>query len=171
MARLNADYDMIERMELDLVTKAQAAFTAAGLTVNVHGVFSIDDLENKTESDLCSKIAIGVGYMGAELTSYKVDPKVPLNVSAGLAAKTVDFLFSIILGVPTGDACEERYNATKLLTALRRHILGSMVSGDRASRNWNFVKESPNISESTKTMLYYSQVWRVAIVEVGPVTI
>ena len=158
---LNQDADMIERMELDLTEKVQLAYTAAGLTANIHGVFSLDDLENKEESDLCGLLAVGVGYAGAE-------PYTPGNVPAntapgGSTARMVHFTFHVILAVPHGRGCLERYSATKLLTILRRGILGTSCSGDATNRTWGFVKESPNISESTETMLYYSQVWQIAL--------
>lgn len=158
---LNQDIEMIERMELDLVSKSQTAFTAAGLTANIHGVYSLDDLEEKEVSDLCGLLAIGVGYAGAE--PYNAH-KVPLNTApGGDAAKAVDFLFHIILAVPHGKGCTERYSATKLLTVLRQGILGTSCSGDTTNRTWAFVKEFPNIVDSTEAMLYYSQVWRITI--------
>lgn len=167
LPRLNTDPGMIERMEVDLATKAEAAYTSAGLSPVVFGVFSLDDLEKKSEADLCQKLAVGVGYAGAEPTVAQ-NLRDNLNVGSSNAAKTVDFIFTIILAVPTGAECSERYSATKLLTILRMGILGSSVSGDITNRTWAFVKESPNVQESTDTMLYYSQVWRVAMQVVGP---
>lgn len=159
--RLNADDEMVERMELDLITKARTAFGEAGILASIHGVFSLDDLEAKQESDLCEMIGIGVGYAGAEPTE---GIPTPLNSApGGPSAKTVFFLFGIILAVPHGPDCKERYSATKLLTILRRSLLGSIVSGDSTNRAWAFVKEAPNVAESTGTMLYYSQVWRLAM--------
>jgi hypothetical protein len=167
MTLLNLDDTMIERMESDLATKASAAFTGASLTTGVHGVFSIDDLENKLESELCGNIAVGVGYMGAEPTAFETQPKAPLNVARGEAVKSLDFIFTVILAVPTGSDCTQRYDATKLLTILRRKIMGSAIDGDQVQRCWAFVREGPQISASTETMLYYSQVWRVALPHVG----
>lgn len=158
---LHHDDAMLERMELDLVVKSQTAYAAAGLSANIHGVFSLDDLEGKEESDLCGLLAVGVGYAGAE----PYDPqKAQLNTApGGSAVRMVDFLFHIILAVPHGRDCMERYSATKLLTVLRRGILGTSCSGDATNRTWAFVREFPNITESTDTMLYYSQVWRLAL--------
>lgn len=163
---LNLDDTMIERMEADLVSKVQAAYNAAGVDVAVYGVFSLDDLEKKQESELCGAIGIGVGYLGAEPT-----PNVgtQLNVSRGVAAKPIDFMYVIILAVPT-QGCDERFPATKLLTVMRRKIMGSTISGDEVNRTWMFVKEGPQISESSDTMLYYSQVWRVALSQTGNVS-
>jgi len=167
--RLNADDDMLSRMEQDLVDKVQLAVTAAGIAQTVYGVFSIDDLENKTETDLCQKIGVGVAYAGAEPTRITTNPKDHLNVAGGQAAKTIDYIFQIILAVPTGKTCDERAKAAKLLTVLRRRILGTHISGDLANRTWAFAREGPNIPESTDTMLYYAQVWRVAVITVGPI--
>ena len=164
MARLNQDLEMIERMELDLIAKTQTAYETADMTPAIHGVFSIDDLENKSEADLCQKLAVGVGYEGAEPHSIL---KTQGNVGSNNAAKAVDFIFRIILAVPTGPECTERFSATKLLTILRLGILGSTVAGDITNRTWEFVREYPNIQESTETMLYYSQVWRVELIATG----
>lgn len=157
---LNRDDQMIQRMELDLVEKAQTAYALAGLSANIHGIFSLDDLGVKEESDLCGLLAVGVGYAGAEPSH----PGGQLTTApGGNAAKMVDFVFHLILAVPHGNGCVERYDATKLLTVLRRSILGSTCSGDTTNRTWAFVKELPNIADSTETMLYYSQVWRLAM--------
>lgn len=166
---LNLDDTMIERMEADLVSKVQAAYNAAGVEVAVYGVFSLDDLEKKQESELCGAIGIGVGYLGAEPTGVDTNPKAALNVSRGEAMKALDFMYMIILAVPT-NGCDERFPATKLLTIMRRKIMGSTISGDEVNRTWAFVKEGPQISESSDTMLYYSQVWRVALPQTGNVS-
>lgn len=164
---VNLDDDMIEAMEKDLQSKAMTAYQTASLSPTVFGVFSLDQLEEHTESELCGKLAVGVGYAGAEPTAVDSNPKAPLNVGSNNAVKTVDFLFTIILAVPTGAECAERYSATKLLTILRKGILGSTIAGDSTNRTWAFVKEAPNVSESTDTMLYYSQLWRAALPIVG----
>lgn len=164
---LNLDDTMIERMEGDLSQKCAAAFADAGVQAGVHGVFSLDDLEKKQESDLCGGIGIGVGYLGADPTAVDTNPKAPLNVSRGEAVKSLDFMFVVILAVPTGIDCLQRYDATKLLTILRRKIMGSSVDGDQVQRTWAFMKEAPDVTASTQTMLYYSQVWRVALSQVG----
>lgn len=163
--KLNSDFEMIERMELDLVSKAQTAFTAAGLTANIHGVFSLDDLEAKEESDLCNMLAVGVGYAGAE--TYDTQRSNLNTAPGGPAVKNVDFAFAVILAVPHGVDCAERYSATKLLTVLRLGIIGSIVSGDIASRTWAFVREFPNIQDSTDSMLYYTQMWKVNLPQRG----
>jgi len=75
----------------------------------------------------------------------------------------IDFLFHVILAVPHGKDCVERYSATKLLTVLRRSIQGKHCDGDATNRTWTFVKEFPNVTESTDTMLYYSQVWSLRL--------
>lgn len=159
--RLNQDNDMVERMEKDLAGKAREAFYSANLMAGIHGVFSLDDLETQTETDLCKKLAVGVGYAGAEPAS---DPKGHLNSApGGNTVKAVDFLFHVILAVPHGPDCSERYSATRLLTVLRRSIQGTLCSGDATNRSWGFVKELPNVQDSTDTMLYYSQVWLLRV--------
>lgn len=160
MPMLNDDNDMIERMEGDLVAKAQLAYLAAALDANIHGVFSLDDLETINQADLCKKIGVGVGYAGAEpVTVHAPQGSQP----GGKGVQMTDFLFHLILAVPHGEDCLERYSATRLLTILRRSINGKPCDGDTASRTWAFVKEFPNITESTESMLYYSQVWRIML--------
>jgi hypothetical protein len=164
---LNLDIDMIERMEADLKVKVSNTLGVYGLTQNVHGVFSIDDLENKLGSDLCNHIGVGVGYWKIEPTNLTTDPKSHLNVDRGMAVKTLDYMFMVILAVPTGDQCKERHSATKVLTGLRFGIMGSTVAGDDTQRTWAFVREAPVIDESDNAMLYYSQVWRLAMPSIG----
>jgi hypothetical protein len=160
--RLNNDDEMLQRMETDLATKCSAAMTAAGVTANVHGVFSLDDLEKKGENDLCNKIAVGVGYAGAE-NRLEARSGRQGDAGGGQAIALMDALFHVLLVVPVGEDCEERYDATKLLTVLRRRVHGTKVDGDSSSRHWAWVKEFPNIEQSSDTLLYYSQVWRASI--------
>ena len=62
---LKDDVDLLERMEKDLINKVADALNEYGVDSVVHGVFSIDDLENKTQKDLNGLLAVGVGYQGA----------------------------------------------------------------------------------------------------------
>lgn len=160
---IQARQDLITALEDDLITKVQAGYAAAGMKASIHGVFSLDDLEAKQVSDLCKMIGVGIGYMGAEPTALDTNPKAALNVPHGQAVKSIDFMFLIILAVPTGAGCDERYKATDLLTVLRNSILGSVVTGARDQRTWSFVKEGPRVSESSDEVLYYAQVWRLPL--------
>jgi hypothetical protein len=161
--RLQSDDDMVQAMELDLVSKIQAAYATAGLSANIAGVFSIDDLERMRVGDLCNLVGVGVAYNGAVPTP----PESHLNSAApgGRTVKMIDFLFFVILVVPHGEQCTERYDATKLLTAIRRGVLGTTCSGDATNRTWSFVKEYPNVQESSGSVLYYSQIWKISIPE------
>lgn len=158
---LNLDEDIIKTLELDLVTKSQAAYQQAGIEPNVFGVFNIDDLEKKQVSDLCGKLAVGVGYAGADTATPTPNAQNPGSTSVRMVA----YLYHIIVAVPYGENCVERYDGTKLLTVLRRGINGKTVEGDGTNRPWMFVKEFPNVEESTDSMLYYSQIWRIAVAE------
>lgn len=155
--------ELLELMETDLVEKVQASFAGTDIEPNVYGVFSVDDLETKTRNELSQKIAIGVGYYGAEPKS-----KDPIAQAGGKAVKFCTFRYMVILAVPTGEQCMERYDATKLLNRLRRSIFGSVVAGDEGARRWSFEKEGPNISASTEDVLYYVQTWTVDLPVVGP---
>ncbi len=154
---LNRDDDMIERMELDLRDKIKEAYFSGGVEAKVIGVYSIDELEAMSETDLCNKLAVGVGYAGAE--SVKDPKSLTTSAPGGKTYYAADFVFHVILAVPHGPDCEERFSATKLLTILRRSIQGTACSEDKTNRTWTFVKEFPNVQDSTDTMLYYSQVW------------
>ena len=163
LPRLNTDVMQIERMEADLRNKCADAFARYGLSNNVHGVFSLDDLEKKLESDLCQHIGVGVGYLKVEAQTDSDT----LNPGGGVATKMLHYFFTVILAVPTGEECSERHDATKVLTALRFDIMGSVVAGDATNRSWMFVHELPVTEQSSDTMLYYSQVWRLAMPNVG----
>lgn len=160
MTMLNTDNDMLERMELSLVSHIGAAIIQASLQAGVFGVFSLDELEDKTVSDLCGKVAVGVAYAGAEPPDSKPHMS---SAPGGDTVKIVDYMFHVILAVPTGKGCTERYSATKLLTILRRGINGKICDGDAANRTWTFVKEFPNVEASTTEALFFSQVWKLRI--------
>lgn len=167
MPLIHQQDDMIEQLELDLADKAAAAFTAANVDSSVFGVFSLDDLETKTENELQRRIAVGVAYSSAAPPEIDSNPKGSAAPGQGMAARMVAYEFLVVLAVPTGPDCMERYNGTKLLSVLRRKIHGASIAVDAASRRWNFQREKPNPEASTETMLYYTQVWQVALPLVG----
>jgi hypothetical protein len=152
---------MIERMEADLVEKAVAAYAnVPDIHASVHGVFSLDHLETMLASDLCGGIGAGVGYLEAT-PHLKVEPNG--SNDRGNSAVMILYRFVVVLAVPTEEACGTRHNATQLLTVLRSGILGKPIKNDHTNRTWSFVSEKPEISASTKQMLYYAQVWQVAL--------
>lgn len=158
---LNKNDDMIAIMEQDLIEKIQVAINCnPDLRMFVHGVFNIDDLERLMVDDLSGGIGVGVAFVGAAGT----DEKAP-----GSSAKQVAFSFSVILAVPHGDAVHERHNATKLLTVLRRAIIGKRIANDPVQRTWNYLNERPEPSASTANMLYYAQLWQVTMPVIGSV--
>lgn len=161
---INQDDHMIERMEVDLLAKIKATLVKKGLSGSVHGVFSLDDLENKTENDLQQRIAVGVGYSMCQpgQAAAKQGPGAP-SIPGGPSVRVLDFYFQVILAVPTGPECKERYNATQILTVLRRGIQGTSIAGDTSSRTWAFEREAPQITESSDTLLYYQQLWKVTL--------
>lgn len=165
---LNQRDDLLSLLEADLIARCQAALTAAGLTQIVHGVFSLDDLENKTAADLCQKIGVGVSYAGAEPVRRAGDPNTHGNVDRSPQARGVNFVFQVILAVPVNLNCDERTSATTLLTAFRRRIQGTRISGDSVNRTWAFAGEKPEIAESTAEMLFYAQLWRLTLINMGP---
>lgn len=164
MSRLNQDNEMIERMERSLVSHAGASIIQAEAQASVFGLFSIDELEERTVADLCNKLAIGVAYAGAEPSNAKDTTS---SAPGGREVKMVEYVFHVILAVPYGEKCLERYSATKLLTILRRGINGKTCDGDTTNRAWAFVKEFPNVNQSTDSVLFYSQVWALRMPLVG----
>lgn len=162
---LHTDANMIERMENDLIAKVTASYTGvAGVPFNVYGAFSLDHLETLVASQLCNDIAVGIGFLEA-LPAQK--PVNSINPDRGNSFVMTEFRFVIVLAVPTEESCGTRHNATKLLTLLRGGILGKPVDNDMGNRTWNFVSEKPEIGASTKQMLYYAQVWQVALPNLG----
>lgn len=166
--RLTDDVQMIERMERDLTSKAKVALGRYDMGDYVFGVFSVDDLELKRRDDLCGKMAVGVGYFRTVPVASETTSRAgALNPGLSTAAKTLSFEMVVMLAVPTNDGCSDRVQATAVLSALRMQILGSKVAGDPSNRTWDFVREGPEVEASSDTMLYYTQVWRVAIQCVG----
>lgn len=162
---LNADDEMILRMETDLLDKSQAAFQNAGVMGRIFGVYSLDDLEEINENQLATKLAVGVGYAGAEPAS---DGRVQQGKGpGGKNVFVIDFTFHVVLAVPHGPGCKERHSGTQLLTVLRRGINGTSCDGDATNRVWAFMKEFPNSAESTDTVLYYSQIWSLRLMTVS----
>lgn len=161
------DDEMVERMEVDLATKAAAAFVATGLSAKVYGVFSLDDLEEKMQNELQSKIGIGVGYHKASPLAISSNAAASASPGRSGAVKMIQYEFLVILATPTDRKCMERYTATKLLTILRRSIHGSTVAEDAGQRVWNFMLEKPEPEPSTDTMMYHSQLWQVSLPLVG----
>jgi len=169
---LNKRRDMLAVLEQDLIQKISAAVGAAGMQGHVHGVFSLDDLENKTDASLCGGIAFGVGYLGTKPSSEGAPQ---LNVNKGNAVQSCDVMFTVLVAAPIDDLCTQRVTGMQLLTVLRQGILGSPVveepgtepGRNQATRTWVFVNEKPEVGESTATMLYYTQVWRLVLPMTG----
>lgn len=161
MAVLADSDDLLEILENDLKAKITAVLTSSSISASVHGVFSLDDLEKKTESEMCGGIGIGVGYQGCVPTTNhpaQNNPAPGANV-----VKTGDFLFVVLLAAPVDQLCTQRITALKLLTLLRSGIIGKQLTLGREQRTWAFVQEKPEVDESTETVLYYTQVWRLVL--------
>jgi len=164
MTTLAQDEELIKRLENDLVQKVTRSINShPTMSMRAFGVFSLDQLEDLLETDLGGNIGVGVAYFGAQA----VTKDRPLNPDRSSAVKTLSFTFVVALAVPAKPETEERHDATTMLTVIRNAILGKPVEGDRIQRTWDFVREGPEISASTDTMLYYSQVWQVAMQAIG----
>lgn len=161
--QLNRDPDMLDRLEQDLMDKVTAAYAEfPEVSVEVYGVFDLEDMERLQESSLGNQLAVGVGYLGAD----RIGDNVTTDRGAP-AARIMLYTFVILLAVPATDVGANRHSATRLMTIMRNKILGTKVAGDNTQRTWNIVREKPEISESNRNMLYYSQVWQVAIPSLG----
>ncbi|HBO9768529.1 TPA: hypothetical protein ACMFP1_002912 [Pseudomonas aeruginosa] len=157
------DYDeVLDLLENDLKTKIIRAMQRANIQASVVGVFSLDELEQRTESDMAmGNVVFGVAYQGC-----KPGPDMPerTNPAHTNGAGFADFLFSIIIGGKVDTWCSQRGFVARILTLLRKEIYQSDVqTGKRpeAVRVWNFVQERPEIADSSSDMLYYSQVWKL----------
>jgi hypothetical protein len=158
--------DLLTVLENDLINKVKEAVCNVQIEGTVHGVFSLDDLEAKTADSLCGGIAFGIGYQGCS----PITPDKPqLNPPQGNAVQMGNFMFMVLVAAPVDAFCSQRLTATTLLTILRQGILGKPVVADKVlgrnepQRTWTFVQEKPELSESTETMLYYTQVWRLVL--------
>lgn len=162
MPLLNRDLDRIKTMECDLAQKMKQCFSETpDLHINVHDVFSLDDLEEKRAADLCNGVAVGIGFVEAMPV---VDPKAdPGSVNRGPRGAMIDYRFVAVFAIPTVGACGERHDATKLMTVAMDSILGSAVDGDTIQRCWEFVGQKSETGASTKEVLYYSQVWQIRL--------
>lgn len=159
---LNQDPFMAQRMEQSLISNCTDALAEyPDLNANVMGVFSLDDMEKLQESSLAERIAIGVALISITPVSARRDPQ--YNGEGGPAGKMLDFTFMVILGLPANDQYPRRFDASAILSILRFHTLGTGIEDGRMQRPWEFVQEKPEIADSTRTMLYYSQLWRVTI--------
>jgi hypothetical protein len=156
---VHSEDDMLTTYENDLVDKAKAIFEKSKLAATVLGIFSLDDLSGKLESELGNQIGVGCGYIKCEPANSADVPTATVDRSQKV--QMLAFEFMVILAVPVDEAGELRHNATTLLTLLRKGIAGQEIAGDRTSRTWTFVSEAPRIAESSDTLLYYAQVWRV----------
>jgi hypothetical protein len=158
---LNQDPDQITRMEDDLRDKIQVAINfKPELNAGVYGVFSIDDLESKMQDDLGGGIGVGVQFVYTQAADLQARP-------GAQNARYLQFMLQVILAVPCGMEAVERGLATKLLGVTRQAIFGEPLKDDKVNRAWDFVREQAEPSASTATMLYYSQLWQVALPQVA----
>ena len=159
---LNQDPLMVKRMEDSLVENCTAALKEYdSIDAVVFGIFSLDDMEKLMEGELGEKIAVGIGYLGSQPSTAIGGSQ--YNGEGGLAGKTLDFTFMVMLAVPANDQVPRRYDAAAILSILKFYTLGAAIEDGRLQRPWMFVQEKPEIADSTRTMLYYSQLWRVTI--------
>lgn len=150
---------LLDRLEQDLMDKACLALKDADISAHVLGVFSIDDLESKTEQALGGLLAVGVGYLGCRSVGTQE------NTAQSQGRGMNEYRFMCLFAAPVDDQLSQRIYATTLLSVLRRGVLGSHIKDEatRTQRTWQFVEEQPVINESTRSMLYYTQVWRVSL--------
>lgn len=156
--------NQIELLENQLIEHCVTALENKRVAAIVDGVFSLDSLEQKLETDLNGRIGVGVAYQGCKAISPEEG-----NASGDPHRAILnENLFVVILAVPTDQVATQRLDATELLTVLRKGILGKKVELSRGNqRTWGFVQEKPEIADSTPTMLYYSQVWRLLLPVIG----
>lgn len=153
----------IELLEGNLIDRCVDALNANEIAAVVDGVFSLDQLEGMMEDDLDGRIGVGIGYLGCKVAEQRPNPTGDQRI-----VNMVEYLFTCVLAVPVDGILSQRLSATNLLTVLRKGILGKPVEVSRGNqRPWQFVQEKPEVDESTPTMLYYTQVWRLLMPVVG----
>lgn len=160
---LHDNPELLEILEADLRNKIVYLMNKNSLSSVVDGVFSLDDLENKTHDSIAmGMLAFGVAYQGCQPVNEAEAKR--SNVDHGSGAQMGFFHFSVIIAARVDAMCSQRTTASRILTILRRGILQSEIPlGNRGTRTWGFVQERPEIADSTKEMLYYSQVWRICL--------
>lgn len=170
--------DMVLVLEGDLIRHCIAALEGKQIRAYVNGVFSLDDLEAQMESDNASQGLIGVGVSYAGSKTQEVD-KVGNATGDGGKSIMTEMMFLILIMAPTDIIQTQREASIELLTVLKKGILGKRVEMGSAAfiarrgadpsgqRPWLFVQEKPEIAESTPTMLYYTQVWRLLMPVTG----
>jgi hypothetical protein len=153
----------IEVMQQDLTDKVQDAINCnPDLRMAVYKVFGVDQLENMLASDLGGFIGVGVQYLGCQRQT-KDDRTGTFGAAGGNTIRSLLYSFHVLLAVPVNANDNPPPAATELLTILRDAILGKPITEDRMQRPWDFVMERPEVGASTETMLYYSQLWQVAL--------
>lgn len=161
---LHNDPDMLNLLEQDLKNKIVDAVRTHNLFGVVDGVFSVDELEQRMETDIATgRMAFGVCYQGLSLTE---EAQARGNVDHGQGVGMGQFLFAIIMAVRVDATCLQRVPAQRVLTILRMEINQSTIqSGPRpeAVRTWRLVQEKPETSQSSSEMLYYSQLYRITL--------
>lgn len=178
MASLVKDLNIIDTLEKDLVGKIQEFVTAQDIDAVIHGVFSLDDLENKLENDLQGGLGIGVGFLGREVERSESEntSNSTRTVYSSNAGAIVSYTYLVVLAVPTDGSCNSRLSATQILTLLQAKITASAVGDSdevptnsniirsvKSQRNWEFLKDGPSVAESTATLLFYTQYWKLRI--------
>lgn len=177
MTRLVDQDDVIEMLEKDLIRHCVNALESKQLHAYVNGVFSLDDLEGQMEEDNQGRIGVGVAYSGSNTVNMD-----KVGNAVGDTGKSImtEMIFLILVMAPVDVIQSQRINAINLLTLLKKGILGKRVEMGSAAfaarrgeavtsgqRPWVFVQEKPEIAESTPSMLYYTQVWRLLMPVTG----
>lgn len=154
--KLTGNPELLTLLEDDLKQKVQAVIDAdPQLRMGVHGVFSLDDLENKMAVDLGNDIGVGVQY--GKTTR-----------AAGDVGRMYNHMFTLILAVPSHDTTgDERRSASRLLQSIANSVNSTPTGSDPRQRCWEMLSMGPELGASSDTMLYYSQVWQIAIPHVS----
>lgn len=142
--------------ELTALIKALPAFNESG-----YSIFSIDDLNQ--QDSLGTFPMAGVMYEGCAPSEGN---KASASDQRSHSALLLDVQFSVIIAVQYNFAPQDdtKRVATDLLNQTRKAILGYVGT---SGRPWKFVGEKPEVEASTAQVVYYSQVWRTAIMQTG----
>lgn len=164
MATFTDDNEFLEIINAHLVECIVQATRKGNITSSVQGVFSLDELESKSENDIMQgKVAFGVAYIGCEpRTRDESDGRsLPMHTNG---VDHVEFRFVVIIGCRADTTCSQRPLFQKILSMVRKEIfLSRLQVGRRAElvRPFTLVRERPEVQDSTQSVLYYSQVWSI----------
>lgn len=156
--------DIVQTLHIELQTLVKGVAAFAG---NGYSIFDLDDFGQQLEAQHTTLPAAAVMFEGVTLAVHEGNKEVSPVARGASGTVLLDAQFSIIIALQygmagqTGDA---KWPAFALLDDTRRKVLGYRGAN---SRPWRFVGERPEVEASEGDIIFYSQVWRTAVIAQG----